>query len=209
LVSSDAPQSIATEWRNGNQGKWYCYWDDGDRTPADGDASYVFRPPLRVATFAGAMEVVTPDTELTTDATSPRHVLQCLLDLRRLHSTADAGGRGITWGDESDYQWEPFLMPWRVGEALSAEALLKALGAHREIVARIWYRHVRCEEDDEEETAPEGCRFRSSVASWLARHEAKAVFLAGSDLLNPVPCFAVARVQPGLVAGFVGGVVHT
>ena len=39
--------------------------------------------------------------------------------------------------------------------------------------------------------------------------EPPVIFYTGSEKLNPVPCFAVAKLAPGLVGGFVGGVVHT
>ena len=109
-------------------------------------------------------------------------------------------------------------MPWTVGEVLTPRALLQALGAHPEIVnSPVATKRVVTEADEEyvgnEEFVgppPPGNFFREALSRWLDSHEPHtAVFHAGSGKLNPLPCFAVALVRPGLVAGFIGGIVHT
>jgi len=109
-------------------------------------------------------------------------------------------------------------MPWTVGEVLTPRALLQALGAHPEIVnSPVATKRVVTEADEEFVGGtrnfwgqpPPGLFFRGALSQWLDSHEHTAVFHAGSGKLNPLPCFAVALVRPGLVAGFIGGIVHT
>ena len=116
-------------------------------------------------------------------------------------------GRAIGWGDEGDGQWYPLMLPWVPDDPFTNEKLLEVLGAHPVLQQNARSRPL-LEEDVEPEDDPTG-PFTLALAAFLAEHEETLVFHAGSDQLNPVPCFAVARVRPDLVAGFVGGVVHT
>ena len=51
-------------------------------------------------------------------------------------------------------------------------------------------------------------QFRTGMEQYLG-HDA-LFFHAGSDKLNPLPCFAVCwHPESGLVSGWVGGIVHT
>jgi len=71
--------------------------------------------------------------------------------------------------------------------------------------------HLHNDDDDELSTDDEKeyDRFEELVKSFLDGYDSKAFFCAGDRKLNPVPVFAVARVSPTLVAGFMGGVVYT
>lgn len=149
-----------------------------------------------------------------TDGPPARALFEQMASLRALWKShcAQHGGHAIGWGDESDGQWMPLLLPWSAaadGE-LTPVGLLRKLGAHPQLLDSVCARDVANDADDDpdEEDTPD-VLFRRAIRAFLAAHPASATFQAGSEKLNPVPCFAVALVRPDLVAGFVGGVVHT
>ena len=40
---------MVAEWRNDEQGGWYCYWDESYGMPDDRENNFVFKPPLETA----------------------------------------------------------------------------------------------------------------------------------------------------------------
>lgn len=63
--------------------------------------------------------------------------------------------------------------------------------------------------DDSDNSDDLASPFSMAVSRFLKEHESAVFFCCGDALLNPVPCFAAARVAPGLVAGFMGGITYT
>ena len=189
---------IPVQWRNDKLGEWYCYWDDSYGMPADRVANYVFRPALELV--EGGFWV-SPSHSLENVELSD---VQPILDVCQTHATIYIG-----WGDEGDGMWEPLLLPWKSDTEFTPQNVLKELGAHDQVVGHVnsfgssifrWDGDVPPEERD----GPRG-----AIQTCLDEYEAPLIFVAGSDKLNPVPCFAVVRVKDDLVAGFIGGVVYT
>jgi len=67
------------------------------------------------------------------------------------------------------------------------------------------------DEDNDEDDYYDGTTFfeRKIITPHLSNQDSFIFFYCGEDKLNPVPCFALAKMCPGLVAGFVGGVIYT
>jgi len=190
------PTDVVQEWRE----NWYCYWDGSFGMPRNSETHYVFRPGLEVALCG----VVRPRSwEPSGPAREMFKELRSLLHLRgRIAST-------IGWGDEGDGRWIPLLVPWSgVDGALTTQSLLSKLGAHEEIIGA-------CEDcgdsddDCDDDTDSSKDMSQDLPKAWLRSHGEWLLFHAGSDKLNPLPCFAVAKVRPDLVAGFIGGICHT
>jgi hypothetical protein len=103
--------------------------------------------------------------------------------------------RNVQDDEDDDDDWE--TMPWRSGR-------------------RDWERKRWREASEAAGSVAAGAldyrltpHFKIGLREFVASQQRIAVFLAGSDQLNPLPTFAVARVRPDLVAGFIGGIVHT
>jgi hypothetical protein len=176
---------ILTDWRE----DWYCYWDDSYGMPDDPETNFVFKPALEAA-WCG---LVRPQDCAMTTGPAARDVYS---HVNRLLATVRHPDRNsIGWGDESDGEWTPLAMPWE-GETLTPQTLLSKLGAHEVLQHNIT--------DMKDESLCD-----EFLRKFLCKHTETAVFYAGGDLLNPVPCFAVALVRPDLVVGFVGGIIHT
>lgn len=119
------------------------------------------------------------------------------------------GARPIGLGDESDYCWEPFVCSWGVEDgALTPVSLLQRVGAHVRLVDG-----DKGDVFDEDrfggDVVDEEDCFDGELMSYLVQFEERVGFSTGTDLLNPVVVFAVAKVAPTVVAGFVGGIIHT
>ena len=228
VVIDDTRRSPVKEWRNDDRGEWFCYWSGDFDMPADREANYVFKSPLERTAADGI--VVPPNSmwDNLTAATPAQDVYAVMQELMAVYNSGSADNRTIGWGDESDGQWLPFMMPWDPsstdgGAELTPDKVLRQLDAHRELQNSICVRNVmddydENEEQDQGEHVLGDIRFRRAVVDFLSRYRVEdevterrrvAVFTAGSDKLNSVPCFAVALVRKDLVAGFVGGVVHT
>merc|ERR1712029_26227 len=117
----------------------------------------------------------------------------------------EAHGPEIGLGDEGDHPWMPILIPWNGPHALTQDTLLEKLGAHEQLRAK---RAICTLPGYWNDPLEEGSR---NIRVWLDKFPGKdsLYFHTGSDLLNPVIVFAVVRVRPHLVAGFMGGIVHT
>ena len=196
---------------------------------------YVFKPPLVVSRFDICFQEE-PMASLAGrggGAAPSREVYKAMLLLRNVHGAP--GPRTIGWGDEGDGEWLPLIVPWDEGEELAPLRLLERLGAHPQLRRADAIRLVESVVDEDEDddarayhrmssTAQELVRwraessggalrwqrapsFRTALRALLSQHRS-AVFHCGLGELNPVPCFAVARVRPDLVVGFVGGVVR-
>lgn len=227
-----APPCATHEWRI--NGDWSV--QRGGRQPTDPEANFVFKPALAVARCGVCRPASWRSAGAGQGAGPPsREHFKQLLILR--HIVAAPGTRRIGWGDESDAEWQPLILPWNPAAELTPHGLLAALGAHAQLQQDGACRRVDSviDEDEDDESrayyrmsvgANEMVRwrelsdgaaprwrlapsFRTALRYFLSQHPKTAVFHAGSARLNPVPCFAVARVRPDLVAGFVGGVVHT
>ncbi len=48
-----------------------------------------------------------------------------------------------------------------------------------------------------------------NISVLLERYEKSLYFYTGSELLNPLVVIAVAQMEPCLVGGFMGGIIHT
>ena len=210
-------------------------WRDDGRCYGHGrNADYVFRPPLAVSRFSICFpeDSTAPLAGRDGEAAPAHEVYKVLLLLRNVHSAP--GPRSVGWGDlgEVDGEWMPLVTAWDGGE-LTPLRLLERLGAHQLLRRGVRLVESVVDEDEDDEarayhrmssTAHELVRWRAeSGGDPLQWHQAPSfrtalryllsgyrsvVFHCGSGHLNPVPCFAVARVRPDLVAGFVGGVVH-
>ena len=209
-------RTCVTEWRNDALGDWFCYWSGDYGMPTDRVANYVFDPPLECAPTSLVIRPRAWDLRAG-GAAAASEVYVVLKQLVAIVALQGGASRAIGWGDEGDGQWLPFMMPWNRGEDLTPEALLAALGAHPEIRSRVLFRSVVDPDDqieDEEEPLNNEWgaaqrRFRLAIVDFLAPFPNGCVFHAGSDQLNPLVCFAVAKVREGLVAGFIGGITHT
>lgn len=219
-------RTCVTEWRNDALGDWFCYWSGDYGMPTDRVANYVFDPPLECAPTSLVIRPRAWDLRAG-GAAAASEVYVVLKQLVAIVALQGGASRAIGWGDEGDGQWLPFMMPWNRGEDLTPEALLAALGAHPEIRSRVLFRSVVDPDDqieDEEEPLNNEWgaaqrRFRLAIVDFLSHRRLflegfspfpnGCVFHAGSDQLNPVVCFAVAKVREGLVAGFIGGITHT
>ena len=220
-------RTCVTEWRNDALGDWFCYWSGDYGMPTDRVANYVFDPPLECAPTSLVIRPRAWDLRAG-GAAAASEVYVIMKQLLAIVASQGGASRAIGWGDEGDGQWFPFMMPWSRGEDLTPEALLAALGAHPEIRSRVLSRSVVDPDDqmeDEEamirwrmplnnEWGAAQRRFRLAIVDFLAQEGFSpfpngCVFHAGSDKLNPVVCFAVAKVREGLVAGFIGGIAHT
>ena len=128
--------------------------------------------------------------------------------LRQISGTSEEQEQSyINWGGESDHCWAKLILPWSDADGpLAPRSLLAKLGAHEQLQDATYERPLEDDEDDEDE---EGSAFTACLKVFLSSHAESAIFYAGCDDLNPVPCFAVARVRPNLVAGFIGGVTYT
>ena len=220
-------RTCVTEWRNDALGDWFCYWSGDYGMPTDRVANFVFDPPLECALTSLVIRPREWDLRAG-GAAAASEVYVIMKQLLAIVASQGGASRAIGWGDEGDGQWFPFMMPWSRGEDLTPEALLAALGAHPEIRSRVLSRSVVDPDDqmeDEEamirwrmplnnEWGAAQRRFRLAIVDFLAQEGFSpfpngCVFHAGSDKLNPVVCFAVAKVREGLVAGFIGGIAHT
>ena len=237
-VADPSTTRVITEWRNDEHGDWFCYWDGTSYgMPQDREANFVFRPPLEM-TPAGdvrpsrpALRATAPTAEVAAPAgagvpaapavpAGPADPADPVLPavagkelyrlLARLHAISVLPGNAVGWGDEASYAWERLVVPWNEPlpsehAVLTPQALLWKLGAHEELLHACRETEPVSSDDVDDEPTP----FGAALQAFLAAHQETAVFYTGSDQLNPVPCFAVAKVLPNLVAGFIGGVVHT
>ena len=194
-LSPAYPRGEILAWRS----NWYCYWSGDFAMPSNPEADYVFRPPLE-QTIDG---VVRPHSWEDFAAGPPAR--EVCRELRSL--LAWRGGLcEVGWGDEGGGLWTPLLVPWTPSDGeLTPEALLRKLGAHPQLLSAIQEREegVLDEEDAEDEEGEENRyaqaarrrrAFRSALQQKLDAH-ASVIFTAGSEKLNPVPCFAVAQAR--------------
>ena len=87
---------------------------------------------------------------------------------------------------------------------MNPKAFLEKLGAHKEL-KKEGSISIQYLDDYEPETQDKV----GNISVFLERYEKFLYFYTGSELLNPVVVIAVAQMKPNLVAGFMGGIVHT
>jgi len=204
----DGFQDVVSTWQQDDA--WVCYYDDNSESSSSND-EFVFNPPL-ILSRCGVYRTEGDDWETLCE---PFHieVVRKLISLTgRRDECAD---ECIGHGDESDHVWVPVAIKWSEGNGeLSPESLLQRLGAHPQLMDsnnELEF-HLDHDEDDDSSSSSgekEYDSFEELVKSFLDGYDSKAFFCAGDRKLNPVPVFAVARVSPTLVAGFMGGVVYT
>ena len=105
------------------------------------------------------------------------------------------------------------MLPWVESDGdLTPAHLLTKLGAHPRLFSCIdvWVLgQTDVDADADADEDKDVSIFSVALARFLKEHESAVFFCSGDALLNPVPCFAVARVAPGLVSGFMGGIIYT
>ena len=83
---------------------------------------------------------------------------------------------------------------------MNPKAFLEKLGAHEELKKECSIKKLY---------EPETQDNVGNISIFLERYEKILYFCTGSELLNPLVVIAVAQMKPSLVAGFMGGIVHT
>lgn len=192
-------QGVLVDWAN----DWYCYWDGSYGMPAD-PRNFVFKPSLEM-TSSGVVRTKEWDLFSCNSTAAVKGTLEGLFDVVKQLEGGERGNE-IGLGDESDHPWHPFAISWTKADGeLSPQSLLGKLGAHEQLQNESAITMLGDDEDDEDEDSGPG------ISVFLDKHTDKGplYFYTGSGLMNPVVVFAVAKVEPGLVAGFVGGIVHT
>ena len=90
---------------------------------------------------------------------------------------------------------------------MNPRAFLEKLGAHevlkKEGSIKVIDSSKKFEPDDHTEDKV------GNISVFLEKYEKSLYFCTGSELLNPLVVIAVAQMKPCLVAGFMGGIVHT
>ena len=173
-----------TEW----SGAWICYWDDSYGPPANPAADYVFRPALEREAGGIVLSAAKPaDAEL-------ERVRQEIAS-RAKDATCSAAG------SESDYPFSPFACSVPEDAVLTPALILDRLGAHQQL-------KDSAEPYTPEEEEKQGI-FGEDSDTLMTMFPDSLFFYAGSEKLNPIPFFWVARLSPTLVAGYIGAVVHT
>lgn len=189
-------KGVLREWAS----EWFCYWDGSFGMPKDPAKDFVFAPALEM-TQTGIVR--TKDWDVL-QHNSERDMQETAAMLLEIDESA-SHGREIGLGDESDYPWLPFILPWGPDEgALCEDTLLSRLGAHEQLRAKQAMFTLKLDQDEDNEGG-------GNIGVWLEKFpgQESLYFQTGGGLLNPLVVFAVVRVKPHLVAGFMGGIVHT
>lgn len=197
----DLVSNVVKRWKDGACFYYFSLDDHEDY--------FVFDPPLALSQCG----IVRTEEDKWKKSCEPFHI-EVVRNLIKL-----TGRRGkcayeyINQGDESDNVWVPVAIQWSEenGE-LSPKSLLKKLGAHPQLMDSILemeYEDLDDAYDFNEDDEYEHNTFEELVKSFLDGYDSKTYFYAGDGRVNPVPIFAVARVSPTLVAGFMGGVIYT
>ena len=87
---------------------------------------------------------------------------------------------------------------------MNPKAFLEKLGAYEELKKEGSIKVI-----DNKKYEPETQDKEGNISIFLERYEKILYFCTGSELLNPLVVIAVAQMKPCLVAGFMGGIVHT
>jgi len=204
-------RSVIKEWRD----SWYCYWDKSYGVPSD-ESNFVFRPPLEMSR-CGVVRTKNDTWEESEVEENVAASISSVIDLLEIAKEGGTYADLIGRGDESAGRWMPIAIQWTDDDGdLTPDSFLKKLGAHQELRDCIheWSFSDDVEDDDEDDDEDDEeddkLEFiKTHLKPFFAEHDSFIFFCCGDGKLNPVPCFAVAKLCSGLVAGFVGGVVYT
>jgi len=193
-------KDVIKEWAS----NWFCYWDGSFGMPADPDKNFLFKPCLEM-TKSGVVRTKEWDLFALNSAAEVKETLEELFFVMKKLEKRECGA-AIGLGSEADYPWHPFAVPWKQGK-LSPQSLLAELGAHEQLRKKDAIAMLGNDPDfeEDEDSGP------SISDVFLDKHKGTEAlyFHTGSEAFNPVVVFAVAKMKPNLVAGFVGGIVHT
>eukprot|EP00026_Physarum_polycephalum_P013504 Phypoly_transcript_13915.p1 GENE.Phypoly_transcript_13915~~Phypoly_transcript_13915.p1 ORF type:complete len:295 (+),score=56.26 Phypoly_transcript_13915:71-955(+) len=203
---------LIAEWRY----DWFQYWEEEENGSEKNEHEYdehggqkVFDPPLEVFTNAIAFTNLNLDQpDLDFFALAKDFAL-----LERIRKRTQNSSLGMS--SESDYPFQPFICHYG-SEELTEEDFMESIGANPNFVNEIVEVDLVKESDPSlSDDEGEGKNYHEKrMGTWLQKNlpeKERLSFYTGSDKLNPVPFFFVAKSPYGTgnVLGVISCLIHT